>query len=139
MSIKIVSVVGARPNFMKVAAICEAIRDHNNNSNSPFIDHFLVHTGQHYDLNMSDLFFRDLDLPKPDLFLGVGSGSHAIQTAKVLETFESVLRAECPDVVLVVGDVNSTLACALVTKKTWCADVVGRKAFIPRLAHVEAG
>jgi UDP-N-acetylglucosamine 2-epimerase (non-hydrolysing) len=139
MSIKIISVVGARPNFMKMAAICEAINEHNNSSNSPFIDHLLVHTGQHYDSNMSDLFFSDLELPKPDLFLGVGSGSHAVQTAKVMESFESVLRAECPDVVLVVGDVNSTLACALATKKTWCAAGRGKPAFIPKLAHVEAG
>ena len=76
MPFKILSVVGARPNFMKVAAICEAIKEHNGRSNGQQIDHVLVHTGQHYDANMSDFFFNDLELPKPNLFLGVGSGSH---------------------------------------------------------------
>jgi len=98
-----------------------------------------VHTGQHYDANMSDFFFNDLELPKPNLYLGVGSGSHAAQTVKVMEGFEAVLLAERPDVVIVVGDVNSTLACALVTKKTWCSSGASRKEFIPQLAHVEAG
>jgi len=139
MAFKVISVVGARPNFMKVAAICEAIKEHNRESCTNPIEHLLVHTGQHYDTNMSDFFFNDLALPKPKLFLGVGSGSHSLQTAKVMEGFESVLLEECPDVVLVVGDVNSTLACALVTKKTWCARSVGSKAFLPKLAHVEAG
>ena len=138
MAFKIISVVGARPNFMKVAAICEAIKERNRLSVGPAIDHLLVHTGQHYDANMSVLFFNDLELPKPNLFLGVGSGSHSVQTAKVMEGFENVLLAENPDIVLVVGDVNSTLACALVTKKTWCAGA-GAKTFIPKLAHVEAG
>ena len=87
---------------------------------------------------MSDLFFNDLELPKPNLFLGVGSGSHSTQTAKVMEGFENVLLAERPHVVIVVGDVNSTVACALVTKKTYCSGDTGRE-FIPRLAHVEAG
>lgn len=137
MAIKIISVVGARPNFIKVAAICEAIKEHNHQFASPTIKHLLVHTGQHYDANMSDFFFSDLDLPKPNLFLGVGSGSHSVQTAKIMEGFEAVLLKECPDVVLVVGDVNSTLACALVTKKTWCKS--GSVNFIPILAHVEAG
>ena len=139
MAVKIVSVVGARPNFMKVAAICEAIKEHNRLPIAAPIDHLLVHTGQHYDANMSDYFFNDLDLPKPNLFLGVGSGSHSLQTAKVMEGFENVLLAERPDIVLVVGDVNSTLACALVTKKTWCAGAKGAPPFIPKLAHVEAG
>ena len=94
MAFKIISVVGARPNFMKVAAICEAIKEHNRQGRSPSIDHVLVHTGQHYDANMSDLFFNDLELPKPNLFLGVGSGSHSTQTAKVMEGFENVLLAE---------------------------------------------
>ena len=138
MAFKIVSVVGARPNFMKVAAICEAIKEHNRRAVGPAIDHLLVHTGQHYDANMSDLFFNDLELPKPNLFLGVGSGSHSVQTAKVMEGFEKVLLTENPDIVLVVGDVNSTVACALVTKKTWCTGA-GAKTFIPKLAHVEAG
>jgi UDP-N-acetylglucosamine 2-epimerase (non-hydrolysing) len=138
MAHKILSVVGARPNFMKVAAVCEAIKDYNSIGHAQPVEHVLVHTGQHYDANMSDLFFNDLDLPKPNLFLGVGSGSHSAQTAKVMEGFERVLLAEKPDVVVVVGDVNSTVACALVTKKTRCSR--GRERdFIPNLAHIEAG
>jgi UDP-N-acetylglucosamine 2-epimerase (non-hydrolysing) len=139
MAFKILSVVGARPNFMKVAAICEAIKEHNGRSNGQQIEHVLVHTGQHYDANMSDFFFNDLELPKPNLFLGVGSGSHSAQTAKIMEGFEEVLLAEKPNVVIVVGDVNSTVACALVTKKTCCSGGTGGKDFIPKLAHVEAG
>jgi UDP-N-acetylglucosamine 2-epimerase (non-hydrolysing) len=125
---------------MKVAAICEAIKEHNQESaNRQQIDHVLVHTGQHYDANMSDFFFNDLELPKPDLFLGVGSGSHSAQTAKIMEGFEGVLLAERPEIVIVVGDVNSTLACALVAKKTWCSGRAPGTDFIPELAHVEAG
>ena len=139
MAYKILSVVGARPNFMKVAAVCEAIKDYNSNGDAPRVEHILVHTGQHYDANMSDLFFNDLELPKPDLFLGVGSGSHSAQIARVMERFERVLLAEKPDVVVVVGDVNSTVACALVTKKTWCSGGPCDRDFIPKLAHVEAG
>lgn len=139
MAYKILSVVGARPNFMKVAAVCEAIKDYNSNGDAPRVEHILVHTGQHYDANMSDLFFNDLELPKPDLFLGVGSGSHSAQIARVMERFERVLLAEKPDVVVVVGDVNSTIACALVTKKTWCSGGPCDRDFIPKLAHVEAG
>jgi UDP-N-acetylglucosamine 2-epimerase (non-hydrolysing) len=138
MSIKILSVVGARPNFMKIAAICEAIREYNSANNSLSIDHVLVHTGQHYDANMSDMFFNDLELPTPNLFLGVGSGSHSVQTAKIMEGFERVLLAEKPKVVIVVGDVNSTVASALVTKKTSWTTPTGRD-FIPKLVHVEAG
>jgi len=138
MSIKILSVVGARPNFMKIAAICEAIREYNTTNNSLSIDHILVHTGQHYDANMSDMFFNDLKLPTPNLFLGVGSGSHSAQTAKIMEGFERVLLVEKPDIVIVVGDVNSTLASALVTKKTSWTNQTGRD-FIPKLVHVEAG
>jgi UDP-N-acetylglucosamine 2-epimerase (non-hydrolysing) len=139
MAYKILSVVGARPNFMKVAAICEAIKEHNTGRSSEQIEHVLVHTGQHYDANMSDFFFNDLELPKPNLFLGVGSGSHSVQTAKVMEGFERVVLTEKPQVVVVVGDVNSTLACALVTKKTWCSGGTLGRAYIPKLAHVEAG
>ena len=91
MAFKILSVVGARPNFMKVAALCEAIKEYNAKGKNPQIEHVLVHTGQHYDANMSDAFFNDLELPKPNLFLGVGSGSHSTQTAKVMEGFEKVL------------------------------------------------
>jgi UDP-N-acetylglucosamine 2-epimerase (non-hydrolysing) len=139
MGYKILSVVGARPNFMKIAAICEAVKEYNLQDNGQRLDHVLVHTGQHYDANMSDLFFNDLDLPKPNLFLGVGSGSHSAQTAKVMEGFEQVILAEKPNVVVVVGDVNSTVACALVTKKTSCSAGACGSDFIPKLAHVEAG
>ncbi|HET6974331.1 MAG TPA: UDP-N-acetylglucosamine 2-epimerase (non-hydrolyzing) [Pyrinomonadaceae bacterium] len=121
--LKVINVVGARPNFMKVAPIVAAMKKRP--------DTFLplvVHTGQHYDAAMSDSFFRDLDLPQPDTHLGVGSGSHAAQTAAVMERFEPVVLREKPDWVLVVGDVNSTIACALVCVK------LGIK-----VAHVEAG
>jgi UDP-N-acetylglucosamine 2-epimerase (non-hydrolysing) len=139
MPFKILSVVGARPNFMKVAAICEAIRGMNSLGGEEQIRHVLVHTGQHYDHNMSDSFFNDLELPKPDLCLGVGSASHSVQTARIMERFESVVLNEEPHLVLVVGDVNSTAACALVAKKTWCRGEQGARDFIPKLAHVEAG
>src|SRR4029077_102235 len=99
------------------------------------IQHILVHTGQHYDDIMSGSFFSDLNLPKPDVHLGVGSGSHAAQTAEILKRFESVLLDQKPDIVVVVGDVNSTLACALVTAKI-SFDSAGSR---PLIAHVEAG
>ena len=111
MVLKILSVVGARPNFIKIAAICEAINGINSQG-AEKIHHVLVHTGQHYDINMSDSFFNDLELPKPDLCLGVGSGSHSVQTARIMERFESVVLNEQPHLVLVVGDMNSTAACA---------------------------
>jgi len=142
---KILTVVGARPNFMKAGPIIAAINEHNgtlleNSANGPrqqseTIRHVLVHTGQHYDEFMSGSFFNDLNLPKPDVHLGVGSGSHAVQTAEIMEKFEEVLLREKPDVVVVVGDVNSTLACALVTSKI-CFDADGSR---PVIAHVEAG
>lgn len=139
---KILSVVGARPNFMKIAPIISAIRDHNRSGLqpdsgrvSPAIQHVLVHTGQHYDKRMSEAFFSDLDLPDPDVFLGVGSGSHAVQTAEIMKKFEEVLLREKPDVVVVVGDVNSTLACSLVASKS-SYDCNGSR---PLVAHVEAG
>src|SRR4029077_5229228 len=113
---KILTVVGARPNFMKVAPIIAAIDKHNGwlvagspdraGSQAETIRHILVHTGQHYDELMSGSFFNDLNLPKPDIHLGVGSGSHAAQTAEIMRKFEEVLIAEKPDVVVVVGDVN---------------------------------
>lgn len=118
-------VAGARPNFMKVAPILRALRS----AGHPGI---LVHTGQHYDPAMSDAFFRDLDLPDPDHHLGVGSGTHAAQTARVMEAFEPVLLQERPDWLLVVGDVNSTLATALVASKLQVATGT-------RIVHVEAG
>src|SRR5271157_3221321 len=143
---KIMSVVGARPNFMKVAPIIEAIKEHNTrllrfpsaDDGRPApepIQHVLVHTGQHYDQLMSDSFFADLKLPKPDVHLGVGSGSHAAQTAEIMRRFEEVLLREKPDVLVVVGDVNSTLACALVAAKI----SLDASATRPLIAHVEAG
>jgi UDP-N-acetylglucosamine 2-epimerase (non-hydrolysing) len=119
---RIVLVAGARPNFMKVAPILHAARG------LGWADVRLVHTGQHYDKKMSDLFFEELDLPRPDIHLGVGSASHAVQTARIMEAFDRVLDAQPTDVVLVVGDVNSTIACALVAVK--------RRV---KVAHVEAG
>lgn len=121
--LKVINVVGARPNFMKVAPIVAAMKKRP----EEFLP-LVVHTGQHYDAAMSDSFFSDLDLPLPDTHLGVGSGSHAAQTAAVMERFEPVVINEKPDWVLVVGDVNSTIACALVCVK------LGVK-----VAHVEAG
>jgi UDP-N-acetylglucosamine 2-epimerase (non-hydrolysing) len=119
---KIINVVGARPNFMKIAPIIDALNDHGG------IEHLLVHTGQHYDQRMSQAFFEDLGLPRPDIDLEVGSGSHAEQTAAVMVEFEKVLLGEKPDWVVVVGDVNSTMACAVTAKKLGI-----------RVAHVEAG
>jgi UDP-N-acetylglucosamine 2-epimerase (non-hydrolysing) len=121
--LKVINVVGARPNFMKVAPIVEAMKRREREF-TPLV----VHTGQHYDASMSDAFFSDLDLPQPDVYLDVGSASHAAQTAAVMERFEPVVLEHRPDWVLVVGDVNSTLACALVCVK------LGVK-----VAHVEAG
>src|SRR6185295_4271539 len=105
---KVLNVVGARPNFMKIAPIVAEM------GNTPEIDSILVHTGQHYDEGMSDVFFRELGIPFPDVHLGVGSGSHAGQTARIMVEFEKVCLRENPDLVLVVGDVNSTMACTLV-------------------------
>ncbi|RMF59875.1 MAG: hypothetical protein D6743_15740, partial [Calditrichaeota bacterium] len=104
-------VVGARPNFMKIAPIYAAMRDH-----SAF-EPLIVHTGQHYDENMSRIFFEQLDLPRPDIYLGVGSGSHAEQTAEIMRRFAAEAEAYRPHLVVVVGDVNSTVACALTSCK----------------------
>ncbi len=120
---RIFNVVGARPNFMKIAPIHRRMQ----NTHSA-LDPILVHTGQHYDERMSKFFFDDLQLPKPDVYLGVGSGSHAEQTAKIMVEFEKICQEQKPDLVLVVGDVNSTMACSIVASKLW----------IP-VAHVEAG
>jgi UDP-N-acetylglucosamine 2-epimerase (non-hydrolysing) len=130
---KVVLVCGARPNFMKIAPLLRAIAKHNrlNKSNKPSklpITPLLVHTGQHYDYEMSQVFFQDLELPKPDVYLGVGSGTHAEQTGKVMIELEKVLLQGKPDLVVVVGDVNSTLAAALAAVKL---DI--------HVAHVEAG
>jgi UDP-N-acetylglucosamine 2-epimerase (non-hydrolysing) len=121
--IKVLNIVGARPNFMKIAPIMREMRRREND-----FQPLLVHTGQHYDAAMSDSFFRDLDIPPPDFHLEVGSHSHAVQTAKIMMAFEPIVAREKPDWVLVVGDVNSTIACALVCAK------LGVK-----IAHVEAG
>ncbi len=121
--LKVINVAGARPNFMKVAPIVAAMR-----RRSDEFQPLLVHTGQHYDEAMSEAFFRDLGMPAPDMYLGVGSGSPAAQTAAIMQAFEPVVIKEQPDWVIVVGDVNSTLACALVCVK------LGIK-----VAHVEAG
>ena len=110
---KIMIIVGARPNFMKVAPLISAIQNLNN-PEARDCRYILVHTGQHYDEAMSGSFFVDLKLPKPDIHLGIGSGSHAVQTAEIMRRFEEVLLAEKPDAVVVVGDVNSTLACSVV-------------------------
>ena len=118
---KVINVVGARPNFMKVAPLHRAFQEAG-------IDSLIVHTGQHYDEKMSDIFFEQLEMPEPDVYLGVGSGSHAEQTARIMTAFEKVVEDEEPDLVLVVGDVNSTVACSLVATKM----------HIP-VAHVEAG
>jgi UDP-N-acetylglucosamine 2-epimerase (non-hydrolysing) len=123
MTKTILSVVGARPNFLKVAPLHQEFLKHRNRLQS-----LIVHTGQHYDPTMSDAFFRDLELPRADFHLEAGSASHSVQTARVMMRFEEVVRRVCPDWVVVFGDVNSTLACALV-----CA-----KEHVP-LAHVEAG
>jgi UDP-N-acetylglucosamine 2-epimerase (non-hydrolysing) len=127
---KILIIAGARPNFMKVAPLIHCIQRQNSvvAPGAAPIEFRLVHTGQHYDAQMSDVFFRELNIPPPDVSLEVGSGSHAVQTANVMTRFEPVCEQEKPDWVVVVGDVNSTVACALVASK------LGIK-----VAHVEAG
>lgn len=115
-------VAGARPNFMKIAPIVRALKAHGG------LGFKIVHTGQHYDREMNDVFFEELGIPEPDIFMGAGGGSHAQQTAKIMVAFEELCRKEPPAAVLVVGDVNSTLACSIVAKKL----------NIP-VAHVEAG
>lgn len=119
---KIYLVAGARPNFMKIAPIVRALQVHGGLAFS------IIHTGQHYDREMNDVFFEELGIPEPDVFMGAGGGSHAQQTAKIMLAFEELCQADRPDAVLVVGDVNSTLACAIAAKKL----------NIP-VAHVEAG
>ena len=128
--LKLLIVAGARPNFMKVAPIIKRIRGHGagGRETGVTLDYRLVHTGQHYDDKMSAIFFSELGIPAPDINLGVGSGSHAVQTANVMAKFEPVCEQEKPDWVVVVGDVNSTMACTLVCSK------MGIK-----VAHVEAG
>ncbi len=117
----ILHVVGARPNFIKAAPVAAALA-------AQGVSQTLVHTGQHYDAQMSEVFFKELGLPEPDVNLEVGSGSHALQTAQIMQRFEPVLLERKPDLVLVYGDVNSTVAAALVCAK-----------LLFRVAHVEAG
>ena len=137
-TVKLMLVAGARPNFMKIASISDAVTAYNGSGRKPGIHQVIVHTGQHYDEMMSTTFFQDLGLPKPDVDLEVGSGSHAQQTAEIMKRFESVLLAELPDVVLVVGDVNSTIACSLVAAKLNYPAGASRQVR-PLIAHVEAG
>jgi UDP-N-acetylglucosamine 2-epimerase (non-hydrolysing) len=120
---KIISVVGARPNFMKVAPIYRAFQKYLTK-----INHLICHTGQHYDESMSKIFFDDLQIPQPDFYLDVGSGSHAKQTGLIMIEFEKILLKERPDLVIVVGDVNSTVACSITAAKLGI-----------QTAHVEAG
>lgn len=120
---KIISIVGARPNFMKIAPIHSAFLKYKDS-----VQHLICHTGQHYDEKMSKVFFEELNIPQPDFNLGIGSGSHAVQTARMMIEFEKVIIAEKPDLIIVVGDVNSTIACSLVGKKMQVA-----------VAHIEAG
>ena len=119
---KIVSVVGARPNFMKVAPFCRALKAY------PDVEHVLVHTGQHYDVRMSEQFFKELDIPNPDINLEIGSGTHAEQVGRTMIAFEKVLKSEKPDWVVVLGDVNATCACSITAKKEHI-----------KCAHIEAG
>jgi UDP-N-acetylglucosamine 2-epimerase (non-hydrolysing) len=129
-NIKIIVVAGARPNFMKIEPFLREVADYNARKakDGPSVRSLLVHTGQHYDNTMSDIFFQELGIRPPDINLGVGSGSHAVQTAHIMTGFERVCVREKPDWVVVVGDVNSTMACTLVCAKMGI-----------RVAHVEAG
>ena len=124
---KIISVVGARPNFMKIAPFIKVVSA-NNESQEEQIEHILVHTGQHYDDRMSKTFFRALNIPNADINLGIGSGSHAEQVGNTMIAFERVLLNEKPDWVIVLGDVNATLACSITAKKLHI-----------RVCHIEAG
>lgn len=119
---KVLIVAGARPNFMKIAPL------YRESLKRSQLECKIVHTGQHYDFDMSQTFFEDLELPEPDYFLDAGSGSHAVQTAKIMVEFENVCERENPELVMVVGDVNSTLACSVVAKKLWI-----------KVGHIEAG
>ncbi len=125
---KIISVVGARPNFMKMAPLHKELLKHKKK-----VLHKIVHTGQHYDKQLSEIFFKQLGLPKPHINLGVGSGSHAEQTAETMVKFEKVVLKEKPDLVLVYGDINSTLAASIV-----CAKILQNGKPVP-VAHIEAG
>ncbi len=118
----VLTVVGARPNFMKAAPLLRELRIY------PEINSMLVHTGQHYDKNMSDVFFEDLDIPKPDYMLDIGSGTQSYQSGRIMEKFEDLCLEINPDLIIVLGDINSTMACSIVAKKLHI-----------NLAHIEAG
>ncbi len=136
MAVKILCIAGARPNFIKIAPLMRAF------GRDPRFDARLIHTGQHYDAKLSRVFFDELGIPRPDLELEVGSGSHAAQTAEIMRRFEPVLAAEQPQAVLVVGDVNSTIGCALVTAKFQLEAPFrwrGQERRRPVMIHVEAG
>ena len=136
MPTKILCVAGARPNFMKIAPLMRVLRK------NPLFETKLVHTGQHYDAKLSKVFFEDLKIPRPDIELEVGSGSHAQQTAEIIKRFEPVVEAEQPHGVLVVGDVNSTIGCAIVTAKYTLKTPFKSKIGLrtrPIMIHVEAG
>ena len=128
---KVFLIAGARPNFMKIAPIWKQLE-----KRGRAFETKIIHTGQHYDYEMSKIFFENLDLPEPHVYFGVGGGSHAEQTARIILEFEKLLGRETPDLVMVVGDVNSTLACALAAAKFRCAH---RQSPRPLIAHVEAG
>ena len=131
---RLLCVAGARPNFVKIAPLLREMRKR------PNFEARLLHTGQHYDERLSKVFFEDLAIPKPDLTMGVGSASHAVQTARIMEGFEPVLEAEQPHAVVVVGDVNSTLACAVVAAKFQRRESLGTSdRRRPLVVHVEAG
>ena len=125
---KIISVVGARPNFIKIAPFINAIKQYNEKNQKSEISHLLVHTGQHYDDRMSKAFFESLDIPEPDINLGIGSGSHAEQVGNTMIAIEKILLQEKPDWVVLVGDVNATLACSVTAKKLNI-----------KVCHIEAG
>ncbi|HEY5587820.1 MAG TPA: UDP-N-acetylglucosamine 2-epimerase, partial [Candidatus Paceibacterota bacterium] len=125
---KIISIVGARPNFMKIAPFIQAISIYNQLYKQDTIEHLLVHTGQHYDVRMSETFFEALGIPNPDINLEIGSGSHAEQIGNTMIAFEKVLIDHKPDWVVVVGDVNATLSCSVAAKKLNI-----------KVCHIEAG
>jgi UDP-N-acetylglucosamine 2-epimerase (non-hydrolysing) len=125
---KIVTVAAARPNFMKIAPFIAAIAKYNSENRLPKVEHILVHTGQHYDIRMSESFFKELSIPEPDINLEIGSGSHAEQLGNTMIAFEKVLLKHKPDWVIVVGDVNATLSCSVIAKRLNI-----------KVCHIEAG
>jgi len=118
--IKVITVLGTRPEIIRLSCVMKALDSHT--------EHLVVHTGQNYDYELNEVFFQDLELPQPDAYLGVGSGTHAEQTARIMIEFEKVIDQQNPDLVIVVGDVNSTAACSLVATKKGV-----------KVAHIEAG